>query len=145
MQNRRDFFRTMIGGVAAAAAVRTWPFRVYSFPTDLTISSVDLGYSVLDYSSMPIIADPSVPAGKIFLVRLAPCFANKHISELRCGEGVIVNTKEHSRTLGSPSWIRDRLASLQEREHLSVIAGPPLGQFSAVEDGRKIIGPSDEE
>ena len=39
--NRRNFFRTMIGGVAAAAAVRTWPFRVYSFPTLLAIPSND--------------------------------------------------------------------------------------------------------
>lgn len=35
--NRRNFFRQMIGGVAAAAAVRTWPFRVYSFPSELRI------------------------------------------------------------------------------------------------------------
>lgn len=32
--NRRGFLRTIIGGVAAGAAVRTWPFRVYSFPTE---------------------------------------------------------------------------------------------------------------
>ena len=31
--DRRNFLRKMIGGVAVAAAVRTWPFRVYSFPT----------------------------------------------------------------------------------------------------------------
>ena len=31
--DRRSFLRDMIGGVAAAAAVRTFPFRVYSFPT----------------------------------------------------------------------------------------------------------------
>lgn len=31
--NRRNFFRLMVGGVAAAAAVREWPFRVYSFPS----------------------------------------------------------------------------------------------------------------
>lgn len=29
----------MIGGVAAAAAVRTFPFRVFSFPTDLRIAN----------------------------------------------------------------------------------------------------------
>jgi hypothetical protein len=33
--DRRSFLRTMVGGLAAGAAVRTWPFRVYSFPTDL--------------------------------------------------------------------------------------------------------------
>lgn len=32
--NRRDFFRRgIVGGVAAAAAVREWPFRVFSFPS----------------------------------------------------------------------------------------------------------------
>ena len=31
--NRRPFFGTLVGGVATAAAVRTWPFRVYSFPS----------------------------------------------------------------------------------------------------------------
>lgn len=30
-----------MGGVATAAAVRTWPFRVYSFPTELRIFSLD--------------------------------------------------------------------------------------------------------
>jgi hypothetical protein len=32
--NRRSFLRSIVGGVAAAAAVRTFPFRVYSFPTE---------------------------------------------------------------------------------------------------------------
>jgi hypothetical protein len=31
---RRNFLRTLVGGVAVAAAVRTWPFRVYSFPSE---------------------------------------------------------------------------------------------------------------
>jgi hypothetical protein len=30
--NRRDF---LIGGIAASAAVRAWPFRVYSFPSQI--------------------------------------------------------------------------------------------------------------
>jgi hypothetical protein len=34
MHNRREFLKTLIGGVAASAAVRTWPFRVYSFPSE---------------------------------------------------------------------------------------------------------------
>ena len=29
---RRNF---LIGGIAASAAVRTWPFRVYSFPSQI--------------------------------------------------------------------------------------------------------------
>lgn len=32
--NRRAFFGTMIGGIATAAAVRTWPFRVFSFASN---------------------------------------------------------------------------------------------------------------
>ena len=31
---RRNF---LIGGIAASAAVRTWPFRVYSFPSQIAI------------------------------------------------------------------------------------------------------------
>ncbi len=27
----------MVGGVATAAAVRTWPFRVFSFPKEITV------------------------------------------------------------------------------------------------------------
>jgi hypothetical protein len=30
--DRRKFLSTLIGGVAATAAVRTFPFRVFSFP-----------------------------------------------------------------------------------------------------------------
>lgn len=33
--NRRNFIRTLIGGVVAGAAVRTWPFRIYSFPSEI--------------------------------------------------------------------------------------------------------------
>lgn len=39
--DRRAFFRTMIGGVAATAAMRTWPFRVYSFPAEIVAPSFD--------------------------------------------------------------------------------------------------------
>lgn len=33
--DRRGFLKLLIGGVATTAAVRTFPFRVYSFPTEL--------------------------------------------------------------------------------------------------------------
>lgn len=33
MLNRRGFLQALVGGVATAAAVRTFPFRVFSFPT----------------------------------------------------------------------------------------------------------------
>lgn len=37
--DRRNFLNMMVGGVAASAAVRTWPFRVFSFPSEITLSS----------------------------------------------------------------------------------------------------------
>lgn len=40
--NRRGFLRGLIGGVAAAAAVREFPFRVFSFPSELTIINPDV-------------------------------------------------------------------------------------------------------
>jgi hypothetical protein len=47
MQNsgidRRAFLRSLIGGVAAAAAVRTWPFRVFSFPAEVKPIPVVIG------------------------------------------------------------------------------------------------------
>lgn len=39
--DRRSFFHSMVGGVAIAAAVRTWPFRVYSFPGAPRLSSIE--------------------------------------------------------------------------------------------------------
>lgn len=33
--DRRSFLRMTVGGLAAGAAVRTWPFRVYSFPQEV--------------------------------------------------------------------------------------------------------------
>jgi hypothetical protein len=37
--NRRNFLSTLIGGVAATAAVRTFPFRVFSFPKEIVRSA----------------------------------------------------------------------------------------------------------
>jgi hypothetical protein len=36
--SRRGFIGTMIGGVAASAAVRAWPFRVFSFPESIKVA-----------------------------------------------------------------------------------------------------------
>lgn len=33
--DRRNFLATLVGGIAGMAAVRTWPFRVYSFPSGI--------------------------------------------------------------------------------------------------------------
>ena len=38
--NRRSFISLLAGGIAAGAAVRTFPFRVYSFPSDIVIAPV---------------------------------------------------------------------------------------------------------
>jgi hypothetical protein len=38
--SRRGFLASMIGGIAAAAAIRTFPFTVYSFPEKIIISKV---------------------------------------------------------------------------------------------------------
>jgi hypothetical protein len=35
--DRRAFLGKFVGGVAVAAAVRTWPFRVFSFPKEIVI------------------------------------------------------------------------------------------------------------
>ena len=35
--DRRSFLRSMVGGLAAAAAVRTFPFRVFSFPKEIVL------------------------------------------------------------------------------------------------------------
>jgi hypothetical protein len=36
--NRRAFLGSLIGGLAAGAAVRSWPFRVFSFPTEIRLA-----------------------------------------------------------------------------------------------------------
>jgi hypothetical protein len=33
--NRRNFLSALVGGVATAAAVQTFPFRVFSFPSEV--------------------------------------------------------------------------------------------------------------
>ena len=40
--NRRNFLRTLVGGVAASAAVRTWPFRTYFFPKEIVVPELSL-------------------------------------------------------------------------------------------------------
>ena len=37
--DRRGFLRMMVGGVATAAAVRTFPFRVFSFPREIQFAN----------------------------------------------------------------------------------------------------------
>jgi len=47
--NRRGFLG-LIGGVAAIAAERTFPFRVFSFPTEIKIAkATDITFDVIYY------------------------------------------------------------------------------------------------
>jgi hypothetical protein len=70
--NRRKFFRTMIGGVAATAAVRTWPFRVYSFPTQIKPATSNLEYSRFSFGGLPVQVDPFCPPGRIYTLNANP-------------------------------------------------------------------------
>jgi hypothetical protein len=77
--NRRKFLSTLIGGVAAAAAVRTFPFRVYSFPTELTpapriFAAVDWGFEpgmYLSIAGLDYRVDEHMPKNEVWLVREA--------------------------------------------------------------------------
>jgi hypothetical protein len=55
--SRRDFLRTMIGGLAVGAAVRTFPFRVFSFPTEIVRAQLPpyypIGYGLGDFIIQP--------------------------------------------------------------------------------------------
>lgn len=44
--DRRKFLSTLIGGVAATAAVRTFPFRVFSFPEEIVTYHGVIEYAV---------------------------------------------------------------------------------------------------
>jgi hypothetical protein len=40
--DRRGFLGSLVGGLAVTAAVREWPFRVFSFPTDIQIAQPEV-------------------------------------------------------------------------------------------------------
>lgn len=70
--------RSLIGGVAATAAVRAWPFRVYSLPSQPVLTqemlrqardflkSQGLGFRAYEYRGLPLLIDPLCPPGKIY-------------------------------------------------------------------------------
>lgn len=75
--------RSLVGGVAATAAVRTWPFRVFSLPSKLTPPSDaaaiyaniqerfranELGFHAFEYAGIPIIEDTDCPPGYMYLL-----------------------------------------------------------------------------
>src|SRR5712664_4313309 len=66
--NRRSFFRSMIGGVAATVAVRTWPFRIYSFPPLIKPVAIDFGYSPFSFAGLPMYVDKYCPQGSIYTI-----------------------------------------------------------------------------
>lgn len=49
--NRRGFLGAMVGGVAAATAVRTFPFRVFSFPSQIKVATIGEYYDYASFSS----------------------------------------------------------------------------------------------
>lgn len=57
MMDRRNFLRSLVGGVAATAAVRTWPFRIYSFPSQVVTPSVVPNYLWKTYSVDVVLPD----------------------------------------------------------------------------------------
>src|SRR6266700_3270980 len=89
MMDRRKFFGMMIGGVAAAAAVRTWPFRIYSFPSKPRIDPARI--DLLDLShwglAVPENAEPfklriwgqAFLAGDYFLLQEVPLHDGKQV------------------------------------------------------------------
>jgi hypothetical protein len=56
--NRRGFLHSLVGGIAATAAVRTWPFRVYSFPSEIQLptiaTSTATGTLALNLQGLPL-------------------------------------------------------------------------------------------
>ena len=54
LSDRRHFLRNLVGGLAATSAVRTWPFRVYSFPTEIIQPKI---YPLFDEISYTTLAD----------------------------------------------------------------------------------------
>jgi hypothetical protein len=71
MLTRRGFLGSLIGGVAATAAVRTWPFRVFSFPSELKIArEIDFGYSPFSYGGLPFYQDKFCPPGTIYTLNI---------------------------------------------------------------------------
>jgi hypothetical protein len=53
--DRRLFLKNLVGGVAVAAAVRTFPFRVFSFPSEIKV-----GQWIEECQSFEFILDPTI-------------------------------------------------------------------------------------
>jgi len=62
--DRRGFLRSLIGGVATTLAVQAFPFRVYSFPTEIVVPDLilsddfgDLATIYYDRQALRILAE----------------------------------------------------------------------------------------
>ena len=85
--NRRSFLNRLVGGIAATAAVQSWPFRVYSFPTEIvipdrlfysawlrTIYSIDIRFHLNDLSLFRMVHSgiPPMSASDPSLITIVP-------------------------------------------------------------------------
>ncbi|HEY6339343.1 MAG TPA: hypothetical protein VIW68_12690 [Candidatus Sulfotelmatobacter sp.] len=69
--NRRNFLNLMIGGVAASAAVRTWPFRVYSFgkePKWFDFDGGDIERGAFSYPRRQLLALETMPRRAVLVM-----------------------------------------------------------------------------
>lgn len=65
MLNRRGFLRAMVGGIAVAAAERTFPFRVFSFPKEIVVPPGFIGLQLEQIAHML----PELMAGDAMLLQ----------------------------------------------------------------------------
>jgi hypothetical protein len=75
--NRRSFLRSMFGGVAAAAAVRTFPFRVFSFPKEIVVPA-----QRLDNLTLELLQDSAFDIEAFLRVELSRRMARELIRRL---------------------------------------------------------------
>ena len=80
--NRRSFFRSMVGGVATAAAVRTWPLRVFSFPSTprlLTLEEMRKVYLEPAMENLFMDFERSFPIGSTVRIKRPARFTVLHV------------------------------------------------------------------
>lgn len=59
--NRRGFLKMLVGGVAVAAAAPSFPFRVFSFPSEVKIAQPEIVQAVIgEYSDYFSFSDYSL-------------------------------------------------------------------------------------
>ena len=75
--DRRGFISTLFGGVAATAAVRTWPFRVLSFPKEIVVPNLEVPPAQLVDTINEVVRKYIVPRLADEVFRPSPLFARK--------------------------------------------------------------------